>query len=490
MPQRHQQAKRGRSRNRPSILPETSSDALWNHAREVDAAFVKTIDATADQAGRANSRGSSSTAAWAKPGCPCTSRKAASGTLTLDAGTRALATASATSSSCGSKEAAARTPTALALRPGESASGVIPSMEPAQPLAEFTRKIADDLAARLAESGLFAKEARAMVNTWKTSYFQTEGIRVLFVLPQSWTDAFIPMRIEPQPRKIVRVMVGRLEMLSADRQRKAEAAIASLASGDPGETGQAYRFLRDQGRYVEPIIRHVAKTTSDEQVRALCRRLLLTDFVTDLRAAIHNASDGKPLERRPVAAAGPAGPAAPPDGPGLARPGPKAKPCSRRSGRYPLPPGPEDRRFAARDRDQGGRARGHAATTARPPRPMPGGLNSSLEACRRCSPRADSRHARLVGRPRLCGSASCEAVTAADREIAFVTRSRDERTAGTDLARQSGRRGCCWRFCSRPGQGESRRCPSGESMVSSARAAAAASAPASEPGVPARKPEF
>ena len=186
-----------------------------------------------------------------------------------------------------------------ALRPGETASGVIPPMDQAQPLAEFTRKISDDLTARLAESGLFAKEARAMVNTWANSYFQTDGIRVLFVLPQSWTDAFIPMNVEPQPRKIVRVMVGRLEMLSADRQRSAEAAIGKLVSRDSSERALAYRFLHEQGRYVEPIIRHVAKTTRDEKVKSLCGRLLLTDFVTDLRAAIHNAADGKPTNVDP-----------------------------------------------------------------------------------------------------------------------------------------------------------------------------------------------
>ncbi len=162
-------------------------------------------------------------------------------------------------------------------------------------LPEFTRQIGDDLTARLAGSGLFAKEARAMVNTWQSSYFQTEGVRVLFVLPQSWTDAFIPMNIDPQPRKIVRVMVGRLEMVSALRQRKAEAAIAGFASGNSSEIARAYRFLFDQGRYVEPIIRHVARTTKDEKLKAFCGKLLLTDFVTDLRAALHNASDGKPL---------------------------------------------------------------------------------------------------------------------------------------------------------------------------------------------------
>ena len=70
-------------------------------------------------------------------------------------------------------------------------------MDQARPLADFTRAIADDLAARLTESGLYAKEARAMVNTWTTSYFQTDGVRALFVLPQSWTDAFIPMTVSP-----------------------------------------------------------------------------------------------------------------------------------------------------------------------------------------------------------------------------------------------------------------------------------------------------
>ena len=187
-----------------------------------------------------------------------------------------------------------------ALGPGEQATGVIPSMDGSRPLAEFTEVIADDLAAKLTESGLYAKEARAMVNTWKTSYFQNDGIRVLFVLPQSWTDAFIPIRIAPKPREVVRVMVGRLELLSPERERRAEAAVRDLASGDPARRQEAFAFLREQGRYVEPIVRRVAATTRDDGVRTLCRRLLLTGFVTDLRAAIHNAADGKRLDADPL----------------------------------------------------------------------------------------------------------------------------------------------------------------------------------------------
>ena len=72
-----------------------------------------------------------------------------------------------------------------------------------------------------------------MVNTWKNSYFQNDGIRVLFVLPQSWTDAFIPMNILPKPREVVRVMVGRLELLSPEREQLAESAVRDLAGPDP-----------------------------------------------------------------------------------------------------------------------------------------------------------------------------------------------------------------------------------------------------------------
>jgi hypothetical protein len=139
-----------------------------------------------------------------------------------------------------------------------------------------------------------------MVNTWRTSYFRTEGVRALFVLPRAWTDAFIPIEIEPRPREVVRVMVGRIELLTPDRERLAERAIRDLTSPDAASRSGAFAFLRDQGRYVEPIVRRVLKTTEDGRVKALCRRLLTTDFVTELRAALHDASRGSRVHDDPV----------------------------------------------------------------------------------------------------------------------------------------------------------------------------------------------
>jgi hypothetical protein len=271
--------------------PATDGDALWNFARDVDAAFVKTIDASGATP-RAEYERFLFYRGLGQAGMPLRADSRSGGTLDLERepslgdGVRHIFVLRVEDGR-GSFEYRP------ALRPGERATGVIPSMKRARPLAEFTERLADALAAKLTESGLYAKEARAMVNTWKSSYFQREGVRILFVLPQSWTDAFIPMTIVPQPREVVRVMVGRLELLSPERERRAEAAVLDLAGTDAARRRDAFAYLRDQGRYVEPIVRRIARTTRDDGVRQACGRLLLTELVTDLRAAVHSPVDGK-----------------------------------------------------------------------------------------------------------------------------------------------------------------------------------------------------
>ncbi len=278
-------------------LPATSSGALWNHARNVDAAYVRTVNGARTPPANEYER-FLFYRGLGEARLPLRLESRQGGTLSAD-----------------------REPTigegirhafvlriengrgtyryVPLLRPGDSVSSVIPPMNDARPLAELTTSIASELASRLEASGLYAKEARAMVNTWTSSYFHTEGIRVLCVLPQTWTDHFIPMKVVPQPRQVVRVMVGRIELLTPERERQAELAVRSLADPDGQRRMQAYAFLRDQGRYVEPIIRRVQKTTNDESMRVLCRRLLMTDLVTELRAAIHDANDGTPLNIDP-----------------------------------------------------------------------------------------------------------------------------------------------------------------------------------------------
>lgn len=76
-------------------------------------------------------------------------------------------------------------------------------------LGSLRRELADALVAQ----GLFKDEAHAMLETWQLSYFESEGVRLFFGLPPSWTDAHLPLSISV-PADITRVMLGRVELVS------------------------------------------------------------------------------------------------------------------------------------------------------------------------------------------------------------------------------------------------------------------------------------
>ena len=72
-----------------------------------------------------------------------------------------------------------------------------------------------DLEKTLTDSGLYAKEAQAMVETWRDSWFE-EGTRVFYMLPQRAVDQILPLNIKPAPVHTVRSFVGRMEVITAD----------------------------------------------------------------------------------------------------------------------------------------------------------------------------------------------------------------------------------------------------------------------------------
>ncbi len=141
------------------VLPPTHSDALWNFARDVDAAYVKTLDRTKDPApaeferflfyrGLGESR------------LPLRFAAGHGGTLVLDRDPtlgRGISHVFVIRVENG-RGAYRYLP---ALEPGQAVESVIPSMERSRPLADFTTAIAGCLRATLTRSGLYPKEARA-----------------------------------------------------------------------------------------------------------------------------------------------------------------------------------------------------------------------------------------------------------------------------------------------------------------------------------------
>jgi hypothetical protein len=70
-----------------------------------------------------------------------------------------------------------------------------------------------DLTTDLTEFGLYVKEAAAMVETWRDSWFE-EGTRILYIMPSHEVDSILPLTINPAPERATRVFVGRVEVLS------------------------------------------------------------------------------------------------------------------------------------------------------------------------------------------------------------------------------------------------------------------------------------
>jgi hypothetical protein len=111
------------------------------------------------------------------------------------------------------------------------------------------------LAVELQEFGLYEKEAKAMVETWRDSWFE-EGMRVFYLMPRERVDAVLPLTVKPAPAATARVFVGRVEMLSPATQRNLESAFD--AKDKPALTRYG-RFLRpfawQMGRMNDPSLR-------------------------------------------------------------------------------------------------------------------------------------------------------------------------------------------------------------------------------------------
>jgi hypothetical protein len=106
--------------------------------------------------------------------------------------------------------------------------------------------------AALAGEGLFPDEAKAMVNTWKDSWFAEDGVRILYILPRAWTDEILPMKLDPEPQELTRIMVGRAEIITPSVETNLVQLLAKTQSGNTAARAQAIAELKKLGRFAEP----------------------------------------------------------------------------------------------------------------------------------------------------------------------------------------------------------------------------------------------
>jgi hypothetical protein len=111
-----------------------------------------------------------------------------------------------------------------------------------------------DLEDILVSQGLYRDEARAMIETWRDSWFE-EGSRLFYIVPRAFLDSILPLSISPTPAKLVRVFVGRIELITPATEKSIETALIT----HDGAT------LNKYGRFLYPILEILIAKQSDPE---------------------------------------------------------------------------------------------------------------------------------------------------------------------------------------------------------------------------------
>ena len=138
------------------------------------------------------------------------------------------------------------------------------------PLSEFQQKIGKAMQIALENEGLYSSEATAMVNTWRDSWFGEDGVRVLYLLPRTWTDRTLPLTIQPVPDEIKRVMVGRAEVIFPSQEWKLLKQIVRYSEAAPEERPAIISETKaiGMGRFADAALRRLLGTTPSKDFNA------------------------------------------------------------------------------------------------------------------------------------------------------------------------------------------------------------------------------
>ena len=145
------------------------------------------------------------------------------------------------------------------LAPGENRALPLLRREAFLPIAQVKDQMRTQMRKSLIAAGLYAAEADAMIKTWDDSWFSEQGVRVLYVLPRQWADRVLPLSLNPAPREVARVMVGRAEILTPGMEKALTLEVERFRTGDETMRAIALNNARSLalGRFAEPAVRRI-----------------------------------------------------------------------------------------------------------------------------------------------------------------------------------------------------------------------------------------
>lgn len=145
---------------------------------------------------------------------------------------------------------------------------------PQSPKPASMEQLSRAMTESLVAEGLYRKEALAMVACWKSSWFGEQGTRLLYMVPTSVTDSLLPLHIAPAPDELVRVLVGRMEIMPSSQEQQILQLVEKSATARSQASGEDESFrspsienLLALGRLAEPALVRVRNVADSEQTR-------------------------------------------------------------------------------------------------------------------------------------------------------------------------------------------------------------------------------
>jgi hypothetical protein len=112
----------------------------------------------------------------------------------------------------------------------------------------------------LVAHGLYPREAKAMVDSWRGSWFE-HGTRLFYIISGEAVDAILPLQINPKPSEVKRVFVGRIEIPTPQTLREVKTAI---------EKGDQMK-LAQYGRFLQPLARQLSMSVPATTLPGACQ---------------------------------------------------------------------------------------------------------------------------------------------------------------------------------------------------------------------------
>ena len=165
---------------------------------------------------------------------------------------------------------------------GAGASVEFPRATTPIQLPELQQQVVDALVAEK----LYPKEAAAMVKTWADSWFAEEGTRIFYMVPREATDKLLPLTISPPPDESVRVLVGRVEVMSPTVEKQLMEVVQAHAirraewwkqEAEPNNQQEPLPVpaeLLRLGRLAEPALVRIRELAKDNAVASEATALL------------------------------------------------------------------------------------------------------------------------------------------------------------------------------------------------------------------------